>query len=310
MDLNYIILAHNNPNHLYRLVSKLNDVGVYFYIHIDKKNEDSVFKSKLKTFKNVHFIENRVNVRWGTYSIVEATINCLNKVVDDKKNGYCILLSGVDYPIKSNKLIQEHFKNNNGNEFIEICNDSDWSQKQIELRLNRWAIPPSKYPKQLWVIPHVFSNDFRKKYRWSLKKIYQLLIEQKQLNVFKVLLNRKYPKYVKPYGGSQWWGLSIDTVKLILNFIKQNPSFIKYHKNAMVPDEYFFHTIVGNLIHHDKIKNKLTYTKFLPNLNSPEIQKTDEDFNEFADSEFFFARKFDENSSILDKIDNELLNSQ
>ncbi len=76
MNINYLILAHKNPNQMIRLVKKLNNENVNFYIHIDKDAIIEAFKAPLISFKNVKFIPNndRVTSIWGDISLVKATI--------------------------------------------------------------------------------------------------------------------------------------------------------------------------------------------------------------------------------------------
>ena len=52
MRLNYLILAHKNPEQLARMIERLNGENIFFFVHIDadidiisyKKNTDSIFK--------------------------------------------------------------------------------------------------------------------------------------------------------------------------------------------------------------------------------------------------------------------------
>ena len=53
MKIAYLILAHNNYNHLKRLVSALNDSNVVFFIHIDNTLK---LPNTLNEFENVVFV--------------------------------------------------------------------------------------------------------------------------------------------------------------------------------------------------------------------------------------------------------------
>ena len=54
--INYIILVHKNPLQLIRLVNKLSESNVYFYIHIDKLVDSKPFLEAAKDISNIHFI--------------------------------------------------------------------------------------------------------------------------------------------------------------------------------------------------------------------------------------------------------------
>ena len=96
MKIAHLILAHSKPQQLSRLIASLIHENAYFFIHIDKKTliDDFLF---LKKIKNLHFIEKRVKVYWGEYSIVQATINSFEEILNTGiEFGYVNLLSGQD----------------------------------------------------------------------------------------------------------------------------------------------------------------------------------------------------------------------
>src|SRR4051794_14167084 len=113
MRIAYLILAHNNYAHLQRLIDALNEYDSGFYIHIDKKSELPEIKGD-----NIIFIENRVKVYWSTFSEVQATLNLMEKAILDTRNSYFVLLSGADYPVKSNNEIIRRLSH--GGEFIQL----------------------------------------------------------------------------------------------------------------------------------------------------------------------------------------------
>jgi hypothetical protein len=104
--LNYIILAHDNPAQLYRLINRLDQPEAFFYIHIDKRVDIKPF---LIDKENVYFLDKRVAYPWGDIGGVHATLLAMQQIVKHHRNGYCILLSGQDYPIKSNRVIKEFY---------------------------------------------------------------------------------------------------------------------------------------------------------------------------------------------------------
>lgn len=61
----FMIQAHAQPNLLKRLVERLVSDNHYILIHIDKKQNLSVFKTIIKENDHVRFTEKRINVKWG-----------------------------------------------------------------------------------------------------------------------------------------------------------------------------------------------------------------------------------------------------
>ena len=90
--ISYLVLAHNTPNHLRRLVHALESPNSVFFIHVDRKFDISPFEEGLSQY-NVTFLEDRVAVHWGDFSDVEATIKLIGEALDrSPDSGYLCLL--------------------------------------------------------------------------------------------------------------------------------------------------------------------------------------------------------------------------
>ena len=109
MKIAYLVLCHKNPNQIERLIKQLSSDNVDFYLHIDKKVSDI----KLKPKDNVYYVDekDRVDVQWASISMVYATIALIKKALcSNIKYDYYFLISGQDFPIKSNKFIESFLK--------------------------------------------------------------------------------------------------------------------------------------------------------------------------------------------------------
>lgn len=306
MELNYIIQAHNYPKQLKRLILRLNGNNVFFYVHIDRKSDIYLFIKELKEFKNVFLLKERIDVFWGHISQVEVTLIALKKIIEDKRTGYCILMSGQDYPIKSNNHIRDFFEINYGDNFIDSKPIEDiW--EAYSNRITKYNFHSSPKKKIVYVISDIYSSSFYG--IRNIKNIIKLTFIAKNLSFLKYIFTvRKHPSDLKPFGGSQWWTLPIETIHLIMNYIDSNKSFLKYHQHTNCPDEIFFHTLVSNLIDSQKIKESVTYVNWTrENTPLPVVFRNEEDLNELKETNWLFARKFDSESKILDNIDSELL---
>lgn len=112
----YLILAHNEFALLRLLVSCLDDARNDIYVHIDRKVKEL---PNLHTGKAGLFVlENRVDVRWGDLSMVEAEYVLFDRAVKNGPYQYYHLLSGVDLPLKTQDYIHAFCDANNGKEFI------------------------------------------------------------------------------------------------------------------------------------------------------------------------------------------------
>lgn len=120
INITYLILAHDGPDRLARLVSVLRSKTSRFVIHIDSLTAVDDFLTKFAEDEQVKIIDNRCNSRWGTYGLVQATLNGMEFIVDHMpQTDRIVLLSGKDYPIKPVHHIESFFAENRDSIFIE-----------------------------------------------------------------------------------------------------------------------------------------------------------------------------------------------
>jgi len=119
MKIAYLILAHNTPRHLSRLVAALSSESSGFFIHLDRKSNEEDFRNI--EGPGVHLAEERVAVYWGDFSQVEATLLILRAALADPRDfDRFVLLSGSDYPLRSASFIEQFFARNADKEFINL----------------------------------------------------------------------------------------------------------------------------------------------------------------------------------------------
>lgn len=284
MKIAYIILAHKYPEQLIRLILRLNTESTHFFLHIDKKTSHEIYSQILNSLShlpNIFFLD-RHNIYWGEFSIVKAIIEGIKTLFNLKISvDYVILLTGQDYPLKSNIQIKTFLKEHEGKSFISYFPLPHTSGYQGWMyRIERWNF-------------RLFNKRIRlpNKYTGFIPK-------------------RKFPKNFKPFAGYAYWCLSQECIEYIHNFINQNSEFVNYYKFVEIPDEGFFQTILLNSPLKDKIINDdLRYIKWVPEAAHPLILGQ-QDFEEMMSSSKLFARKFalSQDAKVLDLIDKKILN--
>lgn len=288
MRLAYLIIAHNNPNILERLVKSIRCEQATVFIHIDLKSDIKQFL-QLDIYNDVIFIPNRVPVYWGDYSQVEATINLLRAAYKHGVFDYYQLLSGVDYPLRSNKFIIEALSSNNC-EYMEYFK-MPVSHKPLNRLENYWLTGAYRHPSEI--------------------KRFFLKIPNKILQWLAHFYKRNYKKHIgeiQPYAGSADWTLSGACVDYILNFIENNPDYLRAFKYTLCPDEMFFQTIVLNSPFRKHIAPILNFSDWSdrhvqspPEINEDHLRILKEN------KHFLFARKFsNSNAYLFDYIDRHL----
>ncbi len=316
MYINYILLVHKNPVQVNRLITKLNDENVNFYIHVDKNVNIDFFKKHI-TGENIYFVPDnkRKFGLWGDIGLIEATIETLNLIKANNK-GFCILLSGQDYPLVSKQKISHFLLQNLNTVFMHIfpLPDKGYGKYGGMDRIWFYKLQFSKERSDLiQLIPLYYKGAFSKKNILNFIRTFKKF-HIKTLKFF--LKNRPLPGNLKPYSGGQWWAIPINIVHDILEFLKSNPKYIKQHKYTLAPDEIFFQTIIKQLEKSNpnlKTQVSITYVNWLRKNTPLPVTFTNNpyDQNELREQSKtkLFARKFDmeTDEAILDWIDEKLI---
>jgi hypothetical protein len=138
----YLILAHHQPSHLKRLVAALSCNSSAFFIHLDEKADASQF-AELSS-RQVQFTPKRIAVFWGDFSQVEAILVLIQTAMSHPSTfERFVLLSGVDYPLRSAVEIQDFFAEHANREFINLVPmPCDFAGKPIT-RLSDFKLRPA-----------------------------------------------------------------------------------------------------------------------------------------------------------------------
>lgn len=287
MRIAYLIVTHDNFSHLELLINELTDENVDFYVHVDKKTE---LPPTFPKYKNVTLIDKRVKVYWGGFSLVRATLNLLEAAINGNYD-YYIFLSGVHYPIRSKQTIYGHLSQ--GGQFLDMI--KGFSKHKPEKRMSQY-----------------YFEGFNRKNKKSLKTLFYLGVEF----VLSKTIRRKHP-LAQVYNGATWFAITHSCNEYILNFIKENPRFLRFYWYAFCPDESIFHTIIGNSEFGSNVKPNLTFTDWSAHGASPaniedehvDIFKNHDEFESvYGKFKPIFARKFTDGSeSVVKRIKKELL---
>ncbi len=134
MRVAYVISAYKCPRLLTRLVHRLHTPRSVFLIHVDKRTDKKQYRKmvfSLDHLPNVIFLK-RHTCHWGDFGHVRATLKGLAYLFDNEMNfDYVFLLTGQDYPIKSNTHIESFLNKANGKEFISFYSlpNEYWGKK-------------------------------------------------------------------------------------------------------------------------------------------------------------------------------------
>ena len=282
----YLIMAHGQFDQLYKLIKSLDDKNNEIFIHIDKKNHD--FNHDIENLlisagtESSVYVYNEVKVYWSHFSQVECELFLLEKAVTKGPFEYYHLISGQDYPIKSQYYIQSFFSKNSGKEFIDY--QTDFFEKNSQLILNRI----------------MYYHPFRKYCRFFKYRILNDLfrcLDKTSLLIQKIMrVDRCKKNKLDICFGANWFSITDGFAKYILN----NKEFIeKNFKYSNCPDELFVQTLLKTSPYIKNLYHETT-DDFYGNMRLVDFHRGNpytycsSDIEEIKKSKYIFVRKIDE----------------
>lgn len=215
----YLILAHNEPEVLALLLSRLDDARNDVYIHFDKKwaSPPAVHLQHA----GLYLVEPRIDVRWADVSMLEAEYALFHAVkASGQSYAYHHLISGVDLPLKSQDVIHSFFEEYEGTEFVGM------HQAPMTFLADRGLH-----------YRHLFARSFRGHgLVHELKRVLRYLAIEAQ-----ILLGWRRNKQIHFHKGGQWVSI---TTALLDHLLRHETEVLATYAETFGADEYFIPTLI------------------------------------------------------------------
>ena len=203
-----LIQAHQDISYFIKL-AKIQP-SVNFYVHMDAKS-DYFPDAETAQLANVFLLSDRVSVRWGGFSQIEATLKLFETAFANKDNAYFHLVSGEDVVLQPFEVIEKQWQHQFGFQAMMTC-----------------EIAPQYAYRFIMDSPHADSD-------WQ-RQLTGKIITKLQQGVAKIK-----PYHSPIYFGSQWFSVTRADWEKIVPFTDEYSDFFR-HK--LVPDEHFFQTLI------------------------------------------------------------------
>lgn len=288
MRIAYLMVFHKDPQLLKRGIETLSSEDCRFFVHIDQKSDIRKFCTIERD--NVSFCQRCIPVYWAEFSQVEATMLLLQQALAcSAKYEYFVFLQGSTYPLRSGRYVQRFLEMNCGSEFMNLI-----------------KMPAPGYPlSKINTLRYPSDKPIR---RFAARALAKVGLAQRDY--------RKYLPGLDAYSGHACWALSRDACRYIAQFVASNPHVEGYFRNTVVPDESFFHTILGNSPLVPRVRRNFVYADWSARLGPHPGMLDDEHISlfeaqekvwvddEWGCGEMLFARKFsDSRLDLVDRID-------
>ncbi|MDO5571240.1 MAG: beta-1,6-N-acetylglucosaminyltransferase [Bacteroidales bacterium] len=273
MKLAFCYMVHKmSPvlEHSVKILSQIGDI----IVHVDNRANIEDFHS-IKDI--VTFTENRIAVRWAGFPQIEADIELLRMA--DQKNNYDFIsmMSGECMPIKTNSFIIDFFEKYKNKEFVSAVPDNDMIERRVKYIYPSYYSNKNRHLYQtLWILftdrlPFIHRNPFLRK-------------------------NPYFKSLPKLYKGANWFTISGNCNRYILNYLNDNPDYLKAFEKSHCGDEIIFHTIIFNSRFKDNLyleKGCESQLRYIDWETGPEYPKVldESDYKHLSDSLDLFARK-------------------
>jgi len=284
----FLIFAHKQPNLMGRTIRRLEAENHYFFIHVDKKTKNySDFKLAVKDIPNVFFHEDRFAVYHAGSSHLLATLALMRDVIRLVPDyDYIHIISAQDYPLRSNEQFDAFFENTS-HSFMYL-DEEELHNKNINY-LKRGV------------------NEFHfNRTSTTLAKIYEKL----RLGSIIALFYKRAP-IKNLHGGWDWYSWNKKVLDAFMQYINQNPQYLKRFNHTVCPTEKIVQTFVCDKTEQLEIEttNPLRYISWHAHrpvdTDYRPFTLTEQDYDFIIDSKAFFCRKVDEieSAKLLDMID-------
>lgn len=191
----------------------------------------------------VRFVERWVRTGWGTISVVDAQLAAMRLLFDTAAPDWCINLSSADYPIQTGEQILRDLQGAEADAFFMLRRVQDQGQRFVNEGLGELAFDHPRYSQSAfnrYVALPLLSPKTARRLRqpnetWVLRS--------------KFLINTFTPfgsERLQCFGGDAWYTISRRVAYIVMDQTPFWTCLYDHYKKRSLPEESFFHTILGN----------------------------------------------------------------
>jgi hypothetical protein len=266
--LTCLVLAHDNAEQLALLLGWLGRHGARCFVHLDARA--AAARAELAGLAPpraaVLPLERSRRVEWGGFAMVEATIALMREALREAPETRALaLLSGTHLPVLGAPAMASRLLD---------------GREHIDLRFAAAEPMDQKSLRRFWYRALPGREERRPLLRWLNRRNW-------------VLGRRDLARGLRgmtPMVGTQWWCLTADCARHLLGVIDAAPWYSRFFRFTSIPDESFFHTLVGASPFAGRLAPAPLYQEMVG--YSPRVLRAEDLPTVFA-SGMPFARKFD-----------------
>jgi hypothetical protein len=262
-----LVLAHDNVPQLAALLRWLGRHGARSFVHLDARSRVARAGLARLTLPRCSVLPpaRSYRIAWGGFAMVEATLALMREALRDPAIRHLALLSGAHLPLRPAAEVAAFLFD--GREHIELTFAAAEPMDQKSLRRFWYRALPGREEESALL-------------RWLNRNTWRLGKRDLAHGL----------RGMTPMVGSQWWCLTAAAARHVLDFLDANPWYARFFRHSSIPDETFFHTILGASRFTRALGTAPLYQRMAG--YSPKVLRS-ADLPAAAASGMPFARKFD-----------------
>jgi hypothetical protein len=306
MLIGFVILSHQNPRQLARLVRTLN--RLYDNPPIACHHDTSQSSLDPREFPgNVTFVAQPLRTGWAKWSIVAAALAALRDLYANADPDWYVLLSASDYPIASPDRVRAELAESQADALIDhrlVGSDPQTATRlhgprnptldHFEAPANRQMLRGRYLGAELW-LPMVRFNGPRG------PRLGRRTLHLPFDNPW-----RPFTAEFQCYCGDQWYAGSRKAAQVLLNPSPLELRLQRYLHTRAVPDECYYQTVLCNRRELSVQRDSRRYAQWNGGGAHPSLLNSG-DLDRMLASGAYFARKFAHDDPVLDRVDEVLL---
>lgn len=241
----YLLLAHDQPDHVRRLVRRLDDGEATFWLHVDARVEIADWVDVV-ALDHVVLVSPRVACTWGTWSLVEATLAMVRACIAGGIPGHVLMLSGQSYPLRSAQQINTYLSDHSELIHMDLWALPERWPDNYRDRLDYFCIPMSDIKGNIRLLRPRSQMNARELVGWT-RRLVREIGPRRAFGVLKVIGRPRPDLAGKIVGGSQWWAMPWSVLVDLMEFHDQHPEFEEFLRWSQFADESFFQTLLVNM---------------------------------------------------------------
>jgi hypothetical protein len=297
----YLIQSHGEPEQVHRLVSTIKRSSPASQVLVVHDARRFAVEPRWD-WHDVEVINRRERVERGEFSILSPLVAGLKELLETRRWDFdwLVYLSGQDYPVRPLADFEASLASTPHQGFVTWWDvdgpENPWRPRQARTRyyaqyrrLPDWTLGPLKAARFLGkASPLRFHLHYGPFVGWEPR-------------------HNPFEDGVRCCGGSQWWTLSRPAVEHLWQAIASDAPLVRWFRKTIAPCEATVPTVLVNSGKFDLHPDSRRFVDFADSRDGRPRTVNENDLPRIAAGRFDFARKFEMNPRLLDRIDSEIL---